>query len=48
MDNGTQGRVEPGDAFEIPPGHDAWVIGDEPCTIVEFFPLEVVLKVSPS
>lgn len=39
MDDGTEGQIEPGNAFEIPPGHDAWVIGDEPCTIVEFFPL---------
>jgi hypothetical protein len=37
MDDGTEGRIGPGDAFEIPPGHDAWVMGDEPCMIVEFF-----------
>jgi hypothetical protein len=25
-----------GDAFEIPPGHDAWVVGDEPWVTVEW------------
>jgi len=24
MDDGTEGRAGPGDAFVIPPGHDAW------------------------
>jgi hypothetical protein len=39
MDDGMEGRIERGHAFDIPPGHDAWVIGDESCAIVEFFPL---------
>jgi hypothetical protein len=30
MDDGEQMDVGPGDALEIPPGHDAWVVGDEP------------------
>ena len=25
-----------GDAFEIPPGHDAWVVGDEPWVSVDW------------
>ncbi len=36
MDDGTQGEVGPGDAFSIAPGHDAWVVGDEPCVMVDF------------
>ncbi len=28
--------IGPGDAYEIPPGHDAWVVGDEPWDSVEF------------
>ena len=30
MDDGSTMVVEPLDAFEVPPGHDAWVVGDEP------------------
>ena len=36
MDDGTILLVKPGDAYEIPPGHDAWVLGDEPWDSVEF------------
>jgi hypothetical protein len=30
------GPVGPGDAVHIPPGHDAWTVGDEACTVVDF------------
>jgi hypothetical protein len=30
MDSGEEMDVVAGDAIEIPPGHDAWVVGDEP------------------
>jgi quercetin dioxygenase-like cupin family protein len=30
MDNGTITEMHPGDVFHIAPGHDSWVIGDEP------------------
>lgn len=36
MDDGTEITILPGDAYEIPPGHDGWVIGDEPWDSVEF------------
>jgi hypothetical protein len=26
----------PGDVMLLPPGHDAWTVGTEPCTFVEF------------
>jgi hypothetical protein len=29
MDDGEVGDVGPGDVFDVPPGHDAWVVGDE-------------------
>ena len=29
MDDGQELDVGPGDALEIPPGHDAWVVGDD-------------------
>jgi quercetin dioxygenase-like cupin family protein len=40
MDDGTEGEVGPGDAFSIPPGHDAWTIGDEPCVMVDVSGME--------
>jgi quercetin dioxygenase-like cupin family protein len=29
MDDGTEFEIAAGDAHVIPPGHDAWVVGDE-------------------
>jgi quercetin dioxygenase-like cupin family protein len=36
MDDGSQGEAGPGDAFVIPPGHDAWTVGDETFVSVDF------------
>jgi class 3 adenylate cyclase len=36
MDDGTVMTIGPGEAYEIPPGHDGWVEGDEPWESVEF------------
>ena len=36
MDDGTEFEAGPGDAYDIPPGHDGWVIGDEPYVGVDF------------
>jgi quercetin dioxygenase-like cupin family protein len=30
MDDGREVVMSPGDFFYIPPGHDSWVVGDEP------------------
>ena len=30
MDDGTERLMEAGDFFYVPPGHDSWVVGDEP------------------
>ena len=35
-DTGFEQEVGPGDAFEVTPGHDAWVIGSEPCIALDF------------
>ncbi len=29
MEDGTTSEIGPGQVYEIPPGHDGWVIGDE-------------------
>lgn len=36
MDDGTLLSIGPGDAYEIPPGHDGWVDGDAPWESIEF------------
>jgi hypothetical protein len=36
MDDGTIRELVPGDAAEIPPGHDAWVLGPEPAVTIDF------------
>ncbi len=36
MDDGTRLVIGPDEAYEIPPGHDAWVVGDGPWDSVEF------------
>ena len=35
LDDGEEASFAPGDVFDIPPGHDAWVIGDEPVEILD-------------
>jgi hypothetical protein len=34
--DGSEGDAQPGDAYVIEPGHDAWVVGDEPVVALEF------------
>lgn len=36
LPDGTELELGPGDVFEIPPGHDGWVVGDEPWVSVDF------------
>ncbi len=36
MDDGTEQEFGPGDAMYVPPGHDAWVVGNEPFIAVDF------------
>ena len=35
-DEGGERSIGPGDAFDILPGHDAWILGDESCVMIEF------------
>jgi Cupin domain len=36
MDDGGEEEMGPGDVVAIPPGHDAEVVGDEPCVFLDF------------
>ena len=35
---GEERAVSAGEAFEVGPGHDAWVEGDEPCVALDITP----------
>ena len=37
MDDGTEFVAGPGDVTSLPSGHDAWVVGDEPVVVVDWF-----------
>jgi quercetin dioxygenase-like cupin family protein len=39
--DGTELEVGPGNAFIAAAGHDAWVVGDEPCVALDFSCKEV-------
>jgi class 3 adenylate cyclase len=34
MDDGWEFTIGPGDVFDLPPGHDNWVVGDEPLVAI--------------
>ena len=36
MDDGTEFDLGPSDVAITAPGHDAWVLGDEPCVVLDF------------
>ncbi len=36
MDDGTEVEYGPSDIASIPPGHDAWVVGNEPAVFLEW------------
>jgi quercetin dioxygenase-like cupin family protein len=48
MDDGTEKEMGPGDAADIPPGHNAWVIGNEPCVAIDFSGGDVYAKKASS
>ena len=43
-DDGGEAEIGPGEAYEIEPGHDGWVVGDEAVTSVEFSGAESYAK----
>jgi class 3 adenylate cyclase len=48
MADGIELELGPGDVSEIPPGHDAWVLGDEPYVTVDFEAMRGFAKSSGS
>jgi quercetin dioxygenase-like cupin family protein len=41
MDDGREIEMGPGDLFSVPPGHDSWVVGDEPYVSLHFMGADV-------
>ncbi len=35
MDDGTKWSVKAGDVMDVPPGHDAWVVGNEQLVVLD-------------
>ncbi len=44
--DGTEFEIGPGDVSSVPPGHDAWVIGDEPAIGIEWTATEIMKELS--
>jgi quercetin dioxygenase-like cupin family protein len=44
MDSGDEMDIGAGDASHIPPGHDAWVVGDEQYVAIDFSGAEEYAK----
>ena len=36
MDDGEEQEFGPGDFMICPPGHDAWIVGDEACVLIDW------------
>jgi quercetin dioxygenase-like cupin family protein len=44
MDDGSEEEFGPGDTAIVPPGHNAWVIGNEPVFGIDFTGLKEYAK----
>lgn len=44
MNDGSQKSIAAGDSYTIPPGHDAWVEGNEPFVCIEVMSAEQYAK----
>jgi len=38
MEDGGEELIEAGDLFDLPAGHDAWVLGDQDCVMIDYSP----------
>ncbi len=48
MDDGTEMDLKPGQVVNIPPGHDGWVVGNEPVVFIDITGMENYAKQSKS
>ena len=36
LEDGSEAEIQSGRAYSIPPGHDGWVVSDEPWTTIDY------------
>ncbi len=48
MDDGEEAELGPGEYAFIPPGHDGWTVGDEPCVALDMTGMAEYAKASAS
>lgn len=46
LEDGAEQTISAGQSYTIPPGHDAWVVGDEPAVGIEVLSAEQFAKPS--
>jgi len=44
MDDGAEMEASAGDVYLIPPGHDSWVVGEEPCVAIDLRPTQMLRR----
>jgi hypothetical protein len=44
MDDGTEAEGGPGGVGVVPPGHNLWVVGNEPAVIIDFTGVKEYIK----
>ena len=44
MDDGSEDEFGPGDVSSLPPGHDAWVVGNDPVVVIDVTGMENYAK----
>jgi mannose-6-phosphate isomerase-like protein (cupin superfamily) len=44
MDDGSKDEFGPGEVSYLPPGHDAWVVGNEPVVVIDISGMEDYAK----
>jgi ketosteroid isomerase-like protein len=48
LNDGTECQINAGDLADIPPGHDAWVVGDETCVVLDASPEATIYAKGPA
>lgn len=44
LDVGAEVEASASDVYLIPPGHDSWVVGEEPCVAIDLRPTQMLRR----